>query len=262
MITIEHLKNSVSRNDVEGFLRNYLLLLLQGTSLSLPKSTLQKELEIQWRDCIPKPAQFYTDQFIQSLSKLWLELLTEQGGVQTDSFLENLLHILNNKIRKKKTQTQAEPLLNEVSLSVSEDYYKDKKARESQLPEKDKLLIKLKQILERERSDLFIIGFLALSIQDQNYKVPRISIPEKINNQWKRIITQQLKLKCSPEFLKRLTSKWFYLINQKGIPTNQESLKELLYFMKTTSKEDPPEEKESQPKGFLARLFNSNKSTN
>ena len=75
MLTVEELKESVSRNDHEGFLRVYIVLILQGTTLTLPKSRLQEQLIIEWKDCIPSIAQFYTDSFIEKLSHLWLELL-------------------------------------------------------------------------------------------------------------------------------------------------------------------------------------------
>ncbi|RAP38942.1 hypothetical protein DID80_01770 [Candidatus Marinamargulisbacteria bacterium SCGC AAA071-K20] len=258
MVTVEELKNSVSRNDVEGFLRTFLLLILQGTTLSLPKSRLKDDLLIEWKDCIPKNAQFYTDDFIAQLSSLWIEVLTEQGGKPSDRFLEELLTILNNKIKKTIKKESIDPLLNEVSLNVSDDYYNDKKAREDEIFSVDILLTKVHESLKRERTDLFLISYLAIVIEDKNYKIPKITIPEKIQAQWRRIISQQLKLKHSLEFLERLSKRWFYILNKKGIPSTNEQIKEVLYFVKANAKEDKVKQIKatSNEGGFFSRLFN------
>ena len=256
MLTVEELKESVSRNDHEGFLRVYIVLILQGTTLTLPKSRLQEQLIIEWKDCIPSIAQFYTDSFIEKLSHLWLELLVEQGDSSSDRFLEELLTILNNKIKKAPKKEAATPLLNEVSLKVSDDYYKDKKARESKLLPVDQLLIKVNEMLKRERTDLFLIAYLGVIIQDTRYKVPKVTIPEKIKIQWKRIISHQLKYTPNQAFIDRLSSKWFFILNKKGIPSNQEKVKEILYFIKANAKEDTPtQEKPSLKKNFIKNLF-------
>jgi hypothetical protein len=257
MVTITELKDCVSRNDVEGFLRSYILLLLQGTTLSLPTSRLKETLLIQWKDCIPKSAQFYTDDFIEKLSNLWLEILTEQGDSSSDRLLEELLTILNNKIKKTVKKAAIDPLLNEVSLKVSDDYYNDKKARESALLPIDELVFNVRTSIKKEQTELFLIAYLGIVIQNNAYKVPRISIPEKIQFQWRRILNEQLKLKYTQNFLEQLSSKWFYLLNKKGIPASQHHLKEILYFVKANAKEESEETKKNNNKsdGFFTRLF-------
>jgi len=85
----------IDENDHRGFLRAYLQLLLEGYSLAIPTQMTLAEIKESWTQILPRIHRNFTDNFVDHLGKFWIYLVKKQGGTVTETFVQDLLDIID-----------------------------------------------------------------------------------------------------------------------------------------------------------------------
>ena len=257
MDPVQELNDCIARNDYDGFLKLYLTLVINRTSLELPKSRVLDTVVLQWRDCMPVKCKGYNDAFLQALAARWCDLMDLHGGVVTPRFAHEVLDLIEKRLPKQKVSSllEPDPNLNTVELSVSQAYYNDKKARDESLKSVHIHLDLARRAAKMHDVDAFLVDYLSVVIQQPRYKVPKVTILETIQSQWNLVCRNQLKMRPKEPFLRDLAARWFYLLNTKRVPTSQAQLKELLVYIKSSITTGPQPRKRRKKTSWLDKLF-------
>ena len=89
-------------------------------------------------------------------------------------------------------------------------------------------------------------------------KVPKSTVPANIKQQWESIIANEFDTISDDDFLSEITNEWFYLVNQKGIPTHVAQLEDILMtFLAKQQVKDVKTTPKKSPKGksFLKKIY-------
>ncbi len=281
------LRDCIKRIDYVSFLLCYIKLIKQNFNLAIPHS-LNKDIAIdEWRNILLSISENFTEDFLNDLTSHWLEVIQKQGGVINENFINEILSILeqrsgeivdadSKKMEEKKLLTEDEMpkpglgLIDSVKGTVSNTYYNKKKNREVTIREENELPRKILTALEHENIDDFLIYYLSYAEFGKLPEVPLVSTIAGISIKWKIILSKEFAYNPSDIFLEKLTSKWFYLVNAKGIPITSKIFYKLLeYCISTrphTSETAEPERKNNNKaekkintkiKNTLSNLFTS-----
>ena len=88
-----------------------------------------------------------------------------------------------------------------------------------------------KDAFKKKDVELFLIYHLSVARHDEMPQVPLSSLPESILTGWEEIIYNEYNRPLSEKFGSDLSSKWYYYVNQKGIPNTIKGLKSILFSL-------------------------------
>jgi hypothetical protein len=250
MAHIQSLQAAIDRLDPEGFLVDYLTLIMRKASLTLPKTLTKDTLMVEWRDCIPPKCSNITDAFIESIVEVWIDVVQEQGAKLGDNFPEECYNILINRTPKFKDHPEDRDVadapvndLKEVVSSISDHYQNEKKARKQKLKPTLELVEQAKAACKSEQVSPFLEAVLILAGRTDKALFPATSVPNKIAKKWESVIQSVFKLKPHEDFVDALTGTWLNLVTKHGVPTKKADLKTLLIAVKTQELSKPISEK-------------------
>ena len=272
MAELTDLSDLIYDNEPNMFIKTYLECLIEGYSLKFPIEKTKENLESTWTSIITKLESDIDDDFIPKVSKQWARLLAQHKGkfdaTAPQAFYKRLTgEEFHPNTPKESTDASyysrnMDPLKAPKDSGVSDSYYKQK-----ELDNTDPL--PLKEIKKRKKAsfkakevDLYLIYHLSEIRHDQNPKVPLSSLPETILEGWESIILNEYNKPLNDNFGAALTSKWYYYVNQKGIPNTPKGIKNILFSLiidtnniDATSSLQNSESKPKKSKGFWSGLF-------
>lgn len=127
----------INRNDAEGFLLEYLTLLLEKKSLGLPVGNTINGVKVEWADCLPVALGDVPDFFLTKIAKRWLEIMDVLGRNFYADYAKEALKIIKNqraqniklkeliKVGKHSVKEGGDPKLNRVISTISANYYSE-----------------------------------------------------------------------------------------------------------------------------------------
>jgi hypothetical protein len=136
MTASEILSECINRNDAEGFLLEYLTLLIESKSLALPIGNTVNGVKLEWEDCIPVSLGEIPGEFLTRISIRWLEIVTVLGRRFYADYAKEALRIIKNqraenirlkeliRVGKHSVTEGGNPKLNRVIPTISSAYYK------------------------------------------------------------------------------------------------------------------------------------------
>jgi len=250
MAHIDDLKDSIQRHDPERFLADYLTLIVNGASLTLPRTIEKDAAKLQWRDVIPSVCGTPSEGFISDLTALWGELVQEHGGIVGKSVPQDLLDLLLKKVATqnipKETRHDGNSI-QRVTPSISNDYTKLQEAKKQPLRAKSDLVQACKQALLSDNEFQFLIAYLELNVQTKKNILPKTSISGKAYLWWDETIQEKFKQKMPDYFLEKLSGLWINAVAKKGLPTSDYHVSELFYHIKANYDLSKPKKQEAKP---------------
>jgi hypothetical protein len=141
-MAFEVLLNAVYRNDADGFLREYLELMLDRKSLTVPTGEKLGVVKIQWQACLPIEFDRVPDLFLRNLSQRWLEIVEKLGRNFYEDYANDALKVVKNQIVYNKKLKEivrvgnhsvtigGDPKLKHVVSTLSDAYYKELREKE------------------------------------------------------------------------------------------------------------------------------------
>lgn len=143
-MSLETLIEASQRNDVDGFLIEYLELTQKYPSLTIPVSEKISTVKMEWRNCLPSKLEVIPDSFMRSLSIRWLEIISKLGREFYDGYTKDALRVVKNqksfnqklkeivRVGNHTVTVGGDPKLNQVVPTVSDAYYQSLKKSEPQ----------------------------------------------------------------------------------------------------------------------------------
>lgn len=236
MTTLSDLSRYIEKENSEDFLKNYLLLKYSGFSLRLPKATKRQEIQGDWEKIISGYHSNFTDEFIESLTENWITAIKAQGAKLRETFVEELLTILNNgeapQVLKSKPQRvrhsisnggipdsfEPKETLNQVKTEISSHYYHHEEALNGEIPDKKENKDRLKKALKEENAQEFLVAHLSRLHLSEKPTIPKSSLEKLIHDAWQDILLLDYNHNATPEFTKSLTALWYPQIQKQGLP--------------------------------------------
>ncbi len=219
MITIESLIDCIRSQDAFSFIRNYLLLIKNGSSLELPLSLDAETLATQWEDVVPKQCKFANKGFFEKVSKIWILILEDyHQNTEDESFvIEHVLDVIDKKYKIPEDKIHLAIRDGQVfSKSTYRKTYEDRTEIYS-----DEILL---EHLKIGNYRLFLINMLENEIIEKSNSLPLSSVKNKIQSNWELILKQRFNFKRK-NTLEKITQSYFYLANKYGVPTNDNTIK-------------------------------------
>lgn len=290
MPTTDDLSSYTMANDTKGFLLCYMQLVDSGMNLMVPTSLELDKAKDGWSEILPNVTGGYTDEFVDNLSQYWLSIIKKQGAKVTDTFAKEIIAIIENKPKPAAAQSKPVPAaapqqqtaspavsesaetpsstipesrhapLDSVASHISTSYYSYQSAVETSVLPKDQLNAKIKDALEKEKTEDFLVYYLSFARYQEKVKVPMTSVISNIMPKWEEILMEVFETRPNTPFLKALSAKWFYLVNQKGLPTTIEKMQDILYFLMANRQESPESTNSTQVPAKTGGLISKLKS--
>ena len=272
MAELTDLSDLIYEDEPSLFIKTYLECLIQGYSLKFPVEKSNEKFKETWTTIIGKLESEFTDDFVSTVNKKWIRLLKQNKSPVDASSPKKLYKLLTGhdfqdteaKIKPEESfyNRNMDPLKAPKDSGVSDSYYKQKELdKTAPLTLKD-IAKRKKAAFKSKDADLFIIYHLSIARHNEMPKVPLSSLPETILHNWEDIILSEYNKPLPEEFGKNLCSKWYYYVNQKGIPNTIKGIKNILFSLmidtnniENTSQQEVKSTKAEKPKGFLKRLF-------
>jgi hypothetical protein len=262
---------AMDRQDPDQFVRAYLLCLGQGFSMTCPTATSLDALTKEWGIILAKYRSDFTDEFCTQVVSMWLELLTTVSE-PSQEMIPQLCHAAGVAISEVTTAvanvTKEKTAVSDIPVNQSEspagltpaisDRYRQRQQAEAMtLPEKMALETTRHQAFVKENSVDFLVAHLAFSKHDVFSETPKSSVPQTIRAGWESILADLFDTIASDDFLERLTNDWFYLVNQKGIPTTSVQQADILmtYLAKSVADSEDTSVKKPLKRSLFKRLF-------
>lgn len=152
-VNFTSLADCIKNNDPEGFLKSYMMLVIAGKELSIPKSKNYTEVKRAWFDILYGVPGGFSEEFLIDISNIWLQIQRHiQGGSdqvlakQMVDFLKN--NQINRAVKQSQTAQQA------PAKSVTSEFV------EKETPQKPKLKVKVpeqykvKQVAPVKKNDI------------------------------------------------------------------------------------------------------------
>jgi len=140
MKEIEDLESCVFRNDAEGFLREYLGLLITRSSLSIPTGKTIPQVKLQFQECLPTSLGDIPDFFLDHLARRWLDVIHRLGRDFHEGYPKEALNYINNtksfnkplssivQVGDHVVKQGGNPKLNKVVPTLSDRYLEEVEA--------------------------------------------------------------------------------------------------------------------------------------
>lgn|GEM_PF-6519387 len=221
----------IDQGDPYRFLRVYFQLIEQGQALSIPSSRDFKAAREAWSDIVLTISEGSYDEFLDQLTRYWVEVLKKQGGVITEQFAKDILAIIDQRVRPGAIETP--PLTDKVQVStaapvaplLSTDYQQLK----AFLPNtKDEAVAALKEALNKNKPEVFLRLYVAMCTYYEGFALPLSSSHGVIASKWDDIMAKQFAWVLPESFNKALTQLWFEVVSKNGLPSSNPTLMQIL----------------------------------
>ncbi|MEK9727861.1 MAG: hypothetical protein VW397_07135 [Candidatus Margulisiibacteriota bacterium] len=230
---------AIDNNDADEFINTYLMCIAQGFSMACPIDKDQGELAKKWAKVIAKYRREFSDDFCNDVSKKWFKMLERCNFDEPNIDLQlckiaeiNAISSPKEDLRAPKTTVAdiPQPLENRDGLTpaISDRYRERQQAESVSLPELNRLEGLHRKAFQSKDHEEFLVTHLTFSKYERLQPIPKSSVPLNIRSGWEEIIASLFNTIAPDEFLESLTNDWFYLVNQKGIPTNLQQQQEIL----------------------------------
>ena len=271
MAQLTDLSDLIYENEPSLFIKAYIECLIEGYSLKFPVEKDIDNLELTWTTIIKKLENDIEDKFISTVAKRWLKLTEKlDSNISEKNLLLMYKQLTGKEYKPNVVDVKAgdsyytrkmDPLKAPKETGVSESYYKQKEIENTvPLPLKE-LAKRKKDAFKKKDAELFLIYHLSVARHDETPQVPLSSLPENILTGWEEIIYNEYNRPLSETFGNDLSSKWYYYVNQKGIPNTLKGLKSILFSLiidsnniENTSVKQTPQNPQPS-KSFFKRLF-------
>jgi len=272
MAQLTDLSDLIYDNQPGPFVQTYLECLIEGYSLKFPMDTNKDALETAWTSIITKLESDFDEDFIPSVSKKWARLLSQVKGNIDSTTPKEFYELLtgedyltplgDRKADRSYYSRNMDPLKAPKDGGVSDSYYKQKEI-EATTPLPIKEILKRKKAAFKDKdADLFLIYHLSIVRHQKTPKVPLSSLPETILQRWEEIVLKEYSKPLSDEFGAALASKWYYYVNQKGIPNTLKGIQNILFALMidsnnidNTSSQQSISKEIKKSGGFFSGLF-------
>jgi hypothetical protein len=274
-MSLTDLGNLIDRKQPKPFVDLYLTCLAQGFQLHIPtEKDVVKNIQ-KWDVILSKFRNNFSDEFCEGVATYWLSLLN-QCDVHSAQIEEDLCKAAGiNPDQKEAPQKTTEPDVQqtteyEIPTSkkhsgdplthphISERYQQRRMAESINMPELEQLVSTYNKSFKSKDPIKWLISHLTFAKYEQPKPVPKSTVPANIREQWEGIIADEFNTIATDDFLTELTNDWFYLVNQKGIPTRAEQMHEVLmiYLARQQSVSGQPKKQpKSKKKGLFQQLF-------
>jgi hypothetical protein len=153
-------------------------------------------------------------------------------------------------VSEEERRRGGQPNLSEIAASISESYFEDGVAPVVRnTTELDALI---RQALNVQSVDVFLIHYLSLMIQSVTMVFPVSSVLDIIYGKWRDILMTYYGVVPQEKFLRDLSIRWAYLVNQKGLPVGRKPVKDMLNLLKFEQRD--PQKKSVQSSGRSATV--------
>ena len=260
---------AIDQKDPSHFVKTYLTCMAQGYTMSVPTDEDPQILTEKWEKILAKYRRDFSDEFGKGVSQRWLELL-QQCQLDAPNLEAQLcqaagIDIAQTNAEKPESRPQATSftdLPKEVAKregltpAISDRYRQRQKAQETRLPELQKLNNVHAKAFKSGNASEFLVAHLTFAKHDQPKPVPKSTVPLNIRSGWEDIIAKEFNTIASDEFLEALTHDWFYLVNQKGIPTTAAAQAEcLITHLAKANQASAPKNNSASGGSLFRKLF-------
>jgi hypothetical protein len=226
-MTLAKLGVEIDRNDASGFVRLYIVCLMQGFLLRIPTAASTDTLREMWSTILAKYRRNFSDEFCDAVTLYWESLM---GGIdpKSPSIEHDLCRAAGidvstiDVIHPLIPATPPDnPLLskNEGFVSdISERYQAYRAIDAISIPDPEQLKSMRQKAFKSQDVPGFLGAHLSFAAHGELVAVPKSSVHASIRSQWETIIADLYHTIATDEFVHQLTNTWFYLVNQKGIP--------------------------------------------
>lgn len=238
---ISGLTAAIADQDPKGFLHTYLTAVKAGASLAVPSGLDHDRAKQGWVQIFVQLKLDDTGTFIDALTPYWLQLVTQQGGVINETFVDDLLAIMDGSSpsppAEKSKSTPANSPSNvgsdsapsaapapEISPTISPVYYKEQLIRNLPPLAEDERLSTITTAIATDNVGGFLTAYLEPSRRGTVLPVPKSTIQSAIASQWNTIIMRDFSDVPDSKFLHELTIAWHRFIHQFGIPVTASHL--------------------------------------
>ncbi len=229
---ISELNLYVSRKDVIGFLRVYMRLVNEGRPLQLPSTQDLARAKSGWMACLQEVVESFSAEFVDKVAVYWLKLAQRHGNVTSPDFARDILTILHNQawVPPKRPEAKTPKFDSDaVAPKISQRYYEH--AQEEVTEARIQKMVK-KSISDND-ADGFLIAYLSFIKINMAPQVPMSTVLDVISNKWEEIIAREFGVSVSSVFLLTLASRWYYIVNLKGLPMTPPQLQAIAGYFET-----------------------------
>ena len=251
---LDPLQEAVNQNNPYGFLISYLDQIKSGRGLTLPLKSKEVLIRQEWVDICESMKFAPSKEFIESISELWTNIVTQlpqetkidkSAGVHNE-LIDSIIELL------KKSQIQANKQNSEqatVTHSISSEYYVQEKIKKQKVGSLKELKTKQISAINNKNVTVFLIHYLSILNLGKTPNFPVTSILEEIKVHWEDVFMKEFGIGVDDRFLENVSKKWFYFMNQYGLPVKEEVLDKIRVALQKELKEKKVKQK-SQTKNF------------
>ncbi len=227
---ISELNIYVKRKDVVGFLRVYVRLVVEGRSLPMPSTIDVQRAKSGWLTCLQDVVGSFSADFVEKVAQYWVKLSQRHGNPSSPDFARDILTILHNQawVPPKTSAPTQKFDTDAVAPQISQRYY-----NHGQILNEDQVQKLSQKCIRDNDADGFIIAYLALLKLEIRPQVPMSTVLDVISNKWEEIIVREFGVSPSDVFLLTIATRWFYIVNLKGLPMTLPQLHAIAAYFET-----------------------------
>jgi len=229
------LQTYVNRKDITGFLRVYMRRLVEGEALSMPTGQDYIKAREGWIRILPTVVVGFTTDFVEKLSRTWVGLIQAHKLYATPDYAKQILTVLYQASSVPKAEVPPSSVTGPSVIDkfadqslISTGYYSPTDL--SAVIEEKALRLQVLEALKKEDEDGFLISYLTYLYLGQVPFVPLSTVHDVISNKWEEIIIREFGVVPTSRMLLKLSSRWFYVVNLKGVPLTAEHMSLILDF--------------------------------
>jgi len=243
-VDIDGIKACLEIQDYEAFLRLYLLGHQSDPSLTVPVQVNLVDIKEEWLEIIIHYQKSVTDEFVETLSTLWIKISTDISGENTQDLVEQMIKNLkgNTKESRKAGQRIRSSMHPDIkvgiSATISKEYHRLKEFYETTLNPKESMDKLLRKAYRNNDLDGFIAVFLVFLRENLGLSYPKTSILNEVENDWIDIFKNDYRYRFDRSFVLRLSFRWFFFVNDVRLPIEIASIDAILKQLVLHSKFD------------------------
>ena len=220
MSSFEQLLEAISRHDVARFLREYLVLVQNKVTLSLPQQLKQEDVEAEWQELVPIECKQASELFFSELAQLWLRLL---ASVPKEASQDTLQELLNAIDRASSVKMDAPRLASQGKIrSVISQTYRRSNKMFSQLSLAE-IQQKTREGVKRKNERQFLLYYVMQCRLKETHSLPQCLDLAAITAGWKTILVQEFQ-QSSKAFLEAVAQLYYSCVHVVGLPVSKEQL--------------------------------------
>ena len=201
MQSIIEVKTFLQQGNFNAFLIAYLTLVNNTKAYQVPKQTVLKHCQLEWRDCLENIYPEVDNDTLYQLAEVWIELVkkvTQQPLL--DSYI-NYLKATGLSLANEKPK-----------LSISNEYRVVSSLK--------KLITEMTCVENITKKDAhrFIASYLSICLTNQLPKLPKKSEMDAAKPFWLDVISSQFNLPIDNQFVSELSKRWYQHTQRFGLP--------------------------------------------